>query len=333
MSSSVIAATLVSTVLNEESSIVHFLDSISAQSRIPAQIVIVDGGSTDTTAVRIENWRTPAGCELKLLIERGAGISRGRNLAIENSNHETILVTDAGTELDPRWIERMSDSFSARGGVDVVSGFFHPTGTTWMQRLIAFTITPRLAEIAPADFLPSSRSIAFTKSAWRNAGGYPEWLDYCEDLVFDFALRDSGATFVFRPDADVSWAARPTLSGFMKQYYRYARGDGKAGLWARRHAIRYGTYGVVAAALLIGARKPLALAVLPVGAAVYLRKFWVRILARRVAFGDGAFCALLGVPVVVIAGDIAKMCGYPAGLTWRRSHRDAPSVSGQHSNE
>ena len=77
-------------------------------------------------------------------------------------------------------------------------------------------------------------------------GGYPEWLDYCEDLIFDLRLRNLVGPFVFAPEALVYFRPRPNLRAFFVQYYRYARGDGKADLWRRRHAIRYLTYLVAA---------------------------------------------------------------------------------------
>ena len=37
----------------------------------------------------------------------------------------------------------------------------------------------------------------FSRAVWERVGGYPEWLDYCEDLVFDLALRHAGCRFAF----------------------------------------------------------------------------------------------------------------------------------------
>ena len=54
-------------------------------------------------------------------------------------------------------------------------------------------------DINPQTFLPSSRSVAFCKTAWEAVGGYPEWLDYSEDLVFDMALKEDVGNFAFAP--------------------------------------------------------------------------------------------------------------------------------------
>ncbi|PRB07838.1 glycosyltransferase [Microbacterium sp. MYb62] len=313
---SVAEASLVITVLNESTTISAFLDSLRGQTTLPAEIVIVDGGSTDGTTEAIRTWAPPHGVTVTLIESPGAGISAGRNQAIAAARHDRILVTDAGTEVDPGWVTALLHAASSHDA-DVVSGFFYPVGDTLLQRAIAFTITPALAEIDPERFLPSSRSISFTREAWAAVGGYPEWLDYCEDLLFDIAMKDAGFVLLFEPAALVSWSARPTLRAFMKQYYRYARGDGKAGLWRKRHFARYVAYTAGLTLAVLSLLTPWTLVALAVCAAAYLEKFWRRVFGRRKAFGRGVVPALALVPLIVIAGDLAKMAGYPAGLRWR----------------
>lgn len=312
---------LVLTVLDEAESIEPFLSSIAAGSMLPAELVVVDGGSRDGTVEILRGWDAPEGCAVRVIVEPGAGISHGRNRAIAAASHECILVTDAGTHLDPRWVELLVARLESEERPDVVSGFFYPTGDSWVQRAIAFTVTPSLQEIDPADFLPSSRSIAFRKSAWEAVGGYPEWLDYCEDLVFDLSLKEQGCVFAFEGRALVSWSARSTIRAFMTQYYRYARGDGKAGLWPKRHAARYVAYGAGASLLAVSPWVPWSPLLLAVGVIGYMSKFWRRVISRRREFGPGSTAAALFVPIIVVAGDLAKMVGYPVGLRWARKNR------------
>ena len=120
------------------------------------------------------------------------------------------------------------------------------------------TVLPTVDEIKPESFLPSSRSVAFTKEAWDAAGGYPEWIDYCEDLIFDFRLRDAAGPFAWAPDAVAHFRPRGSLKAFFKQYYRYARGDGKADLWRKKHLIRYVTYLIALPGLIALSLLPLA---------------------------------------------------------------------------
>jgi GT2 family glycosyltransferase len=197
--------------------------------------------------------------------------------------------------------------------VDVVSGFFRADPRTIYERALGATTLPELEDVREETFLPSSRSVFFRRTAWEAVGGYPEWLDYCEDLVFDLALKRSGCRFAFARDAIAYFRPRPTLGAFFKQYYLYARGDGKADLWRKRHAIRYATY-LTAAALLLRAHPSRWL--LALGAMAYTRRPIQRLRVRELPWRQRVEAVAL-VPLIRFAGDVAKMLGYPVGVAWR----------------
>lgn len=321
------------TVKNEEKSIRALIDSLLAQTRRPDEIVIVDGGSTDGTAKIIREY-IDCGMPIVLLIEPGANISRGRNLAIAQASGEIIASTDAGVRLSSSWLAELIKPFEAEladatanerlddRGPDVVAGFFVADPHNTFEVAMGATVLPSLDDIRPARFLPSSRSVAYRKSAWAAVNGYPEWLDYCEDLVFDLDLKRAGFRFVFAPDALVHFRPRPDLVAFFKQYYRYARGDGKALLWTKRHIIRYSAYTVGCLALLGGFWYKVIWLALLLAAALYIGRPCRRLLPMlrgRQTWEQLAAFALI--PIIRLVGDVAKMMGYPAGLAWRYRHR------------
>lgn len=311
--------TLVMTILNEESGIASFLDSVSAQDLWPEKIVIVDGGSTDSTLAIVRAWDPPVGVDLLVVAEPGMSISAGRNHGIALATTTKVVITDGGTHLTRTWLSELVHGW---GTADVASGFFEPQRGNFLATTIATTITPHISEIDASSFLPSSRSVGFRKEAWSKSGGYPEWLDYCEDLIFDISMKKDGAQFVFIPSAIVTWEGRTSLQDFSKQYYRYARGDGKASLFAKRHAARYAAY--FAGVLLIGfaiVTSPWFWLLLTAGGSIYLSKFVRRQFKFRALLQSQTLAALALLPVIVILGDLAKMAGYPAGLVWR--HRRA----------
>lgn len=317
---------VIATVKNEATSIGALLDTLAAQTRPPDEIVIVDGGSTDGTVTAIQAHPLfHAGC-LRLLVRRGANISQGRNAAIEVAQGEIIASTDAGVRLVPAWLAELLRPFQeVSPPPDVVGGFFLPDPHTVFEIAMGATVLPALSDIDPARFHPSSRSVAFRKVAWAAVGGYPAWLDYCEDLHFDFALRKAGFRFAFAPQAIAYFRPRSTLQAFFRQYYLYARGDGKADFWRLRHAVRYGTYLVALPALIfLGfASSPLWWSLLLLGAAGMFWTPYRRLLPaiRRLSWPDKLHAAAW-VPVIRIIGDVAKMVGYPVGLRWRWQHRN-----------
>ncbi len=318
---------LIATVYNEGESLHRLLDSLLAQRRLPDEVVICDGGSQDATLSILEGYRQRLP-NLRVIVEPGANISRGRNIAIAAAQGSIIAATDAGVRLDPGWLEALVAPFERGDSVQAVAGFFVPDVTGAFETAMAATVLPLVDEIDPARFLPSSRSVAFTKEAWAAVGGYPEWLDYCEDLLFDFGINaltpDRPSAFVWAPEARVYFRPRSSLRSFWTQYYRYARGDGKADLWRKRHLIRYVTYGVVLPALLGHAlwgffARRLGWLGLAAGIIAYCARPWQRLLRIGGELPPSARCkAAALVPVIRVVGDVAKMAGYPVGIWWRK---------------
>ncbi len=334
---------VVITVYNERQSIQRLLASLASQSRRPDEVVLCDGGSTDGTPDLVRGFvaeHADALPAVRLLVEPGANISRGRNVAIAAAAGPLIAATDAGVRLAPTWLENLTapwDHPAAGQAPLAAAGFFLPDAEGVFQTAMAATVLPQLQEIDPHTFLPSSRSVAFTKAAWSAAGGYPEWLDYCEDLVFDCALNaqapGGGSAFAWAPGALVYFRPRESLRAFWRQYYRYARGDGKADLWRKRHAVRYATYLLLLPALLgpgmAGSfARWLGWLGLAAGMAIYCRRPWQRLatLGRDLTWAEWAQAAALA-PVIRVVGDVAKMAGYPVGLGWRWRNRRRPELA------
>jgi glycosyltransferase involved in cell wall biosynthesis len=310
------------TVKNEQTAIGRLLESLTTQTRLPDEVVIVDGGSTDDTAARIETFAQDSPVPVRLLVRPGYNISQGRNAAIQVAQGPVIASTDAGVRLSPDWLAKLTAPFEGNDPPPVVSGWFVPDPQTAFEIAMGATVLPTLSEIDPGKFLPSSRSVAFLKEAWEKAGGYPEWLDYCEDLIFDFRLRDLYGPFPFVPEAVVHFRPRGNLRAFWRQYFNYARGDGKADLWRKRHLVRYTTYLAAAGLLTAGLLySPLLLIPLLPGVALYLWTPYRRLLSSRFTPHSSRLKATLWVPIIRLVGDLAKMAGYPVGLIWRWRHR------------
>lgn len=312
------------TVLNERASIATLLESLRTQTLPPDEVVIVDGGSTDGTLEELEASAGKSAWPLLVLSRPGANISVGRNVAIEAAAGPIIASTDAGVRLEPSWLENLIAPIVGGATARVTAGFFVADPVGAFETALGAATLPTAGEIDPLSFLPSSRSVAFYKADWRSAGGYPEWLDYCEDLVFDFRLMEEAGAAMFAPEAVARFRPRPSLRAFWKQYFRYARGDGKADLWRARHIIRYATYLVAAPvliALAISAHRAWALG-LVVGLAAMLRRPIARLTAQWSSLTTiERSAALIWLPIIRVTGDLAKMAGYPAGLAWRIRHR------------
>ena len=316
---------LIATVLNEGDNIHQLFDSIKRQTRRPDEIVIVDGGSSDDTPAIIRAYAEEL--PLRLYVEPGCNISQGRNRAIAEARGDIIAVTDAGVRLTETWLENITAPLLDDPALNAVGGFFVADPQSTFETALGATTLPLAREINSATFLPSSRSIAFRKSAASAIGCYPEWLDFCEDLVFDLRLRAQSGPFAFAPDAVVYFRPRAGLRQFFRQYYLYARGDGKANLWLKRHLIRYLTYVALTPVIFIaGALLHPALWLLYLlGAADYLYQPYRRLpsVMRRAPDKSRSawlYCIVM-IPLIRLTGDVAKMIGYPVGWRWRLAQR------------
>ncbi len=315
--------TVIATVYNEGDHIHRLMRSLIQQTRQPDAVIIVDGGSTDHTVDVLHQYHDTL--PLQIDVQPGANISEGRNRAVALAPDGVIAVTDAGVELEPQWLDELTRPLLDDASLDWVGGFFTADHQNIFEIAMGATVLPLRDEINPQTFLPSSRSIAFRKSVWERVDGYPEWLDFCEDLVFDLRIKAITDRFEFAPDAQVRFRPRGSLRSFYRQYYLYARGDGKADLWRKRHAIRYVTYLLIAPSMLwLGWRRhPVFWLLELIGAAVYLRQPYQR-LTKLMPLGAPIsqwLQAAMLVPVIRIIGDIAKMHGYPVGWLWRIRHQ------------
>jgi len=323
---------LIFTVLNEGEDVRKLMDSLLQQHTLPDEVVVVDGGSTDQTIAVLEEYtdRLP----LRIIIEQGANISRGRNVAIEHATHELIAVTDAGVHLEPDWLERLLapfhlHTFDGSDAPDFVSGFFLPDAKGLFEHALAMTTLPAREEMGKGRFMPSSRSVAFTRTIWRRVGGYPEWMTWSEDVLFDLALMNIGTKIVYQPAAIVWFRPRASLSAFMRQYRNYAYGDGQGLLWPKRHAIRYITYLILFPVLLFFLKRkpPLGLFLLLVaGAAMFGTPF-----KRHWRSGRYRWSTFLLIPIIRLAGDIAKMWGFPQALEqgWHNKQQTEAYLKGK----
>lgn len=327
---------VIATVRNEEGSVGQLLDSLQAQTRPPDEVVIADGGSTDRTLEILRAHAEQNSLPVRVLSVPGANISEGRNAAIEAARGDIIASTDAGVRLSTRWLEELTRPFEGSicggNGPDIVSGFFRPDPQSAFETALGATTLPELRDIRPDKFLPSSRSVAFRKAVWERVGGYPIWLTYSEDVLFDLALKNQGYHFVFAPGALVYFRPRTGLWAFWRQYRGYAMGDGEGLLWTGRHLLRYTTYLLLGPLLLgLGFHQPLWWLVFLLAVAANLWTPYRRLIPALSALTwSQRLMALVWPPFIRVWGDLAKMVGYPMGLPrgWRNRNRTRDYLDG-----
>lgn len=310
-----IAVSLIATLLDEGESLAEWWASILGQTRLPDEVVVVDGGSRDGTAEALRSLASGAPFPVRVEVAEGANIAEGRNRAVALASHAVIAVTDGGCVLSPLWLERLLRPLEQDPGLGLVAGFYQPRCESWFEELSACATLPLPWEVREGRFLPSSRSLAFRREVWERVGGYPEWLEIGEDMYFNHAWKKEGIRCALARDALVFWRMRGDPLSLLRQYFLYARGDGESGMYPQRHLLRFSVYAWLAACAAGPARrwwKPTMAA-----GALYAGRRWMRIpffMSGRPA--GKKLAAVPCIPVLMLAIDGAKMAGYLHG--WRR---------------
>jgi cellulose synthase/poly-beta-1,6-N-acetylglucosamine synthase-like glycosyltransferase len=300
---------VITTVFNEAATVVPLLDSVLGGTMRPAEVVVADGGSTDGT-VQLVGAYAADHPEVRLLTDTG-GRSAGRNAAISSARHQRLVCIDAGCTADPAWLEQIISPFDE--GAEWVAGFYRPAGSTALSTAIGLTMV-YVREEAERDFLPSARSMAFTRRIWEQVGGFPEHVQFAEDTAFDEALLAAGHRPVFVPSATVAWTPPPDLVAQARTMFAWGKGDGLLGLRSRHYRHLAALFGAGGLALVAGAlidRRLLPLAAVPFAPTVYRQ---TRYKYRHM---DGA-ARWVQIPLATLNGLAASLAGFVAGRRERR---------------
>ena len=177
---------LVIPAYNRTSLLKRALDSVSMQTHKPAEIIVVDDGSTDNTAKMIKK-EFP---DIVYIHQKNSGVSAARNLGIKKSRHEWIALLDSDDEWLPEKLARQiavidynpehthlvhSNEIWIRNGKRVNQMDKHEKYGGWI-----FEHCLPMCAISPS-------SVLIKKSLLYEAGLFDELLPACED--YDMWLK------------------------------------------------------------------------------------------------------------------------------------------------
>jgi len=172
-------------------------------------------------------------------------------------------------------------------------------------------------------FLPSTRSVAFTRKIWVDIGGFPEGMkEAAEDTAFNYKLVNFGAKISRVKSAIVEWGMPKTLKDFFWKTFAYAKGDVKLKIWIfpekgiMSHNIKvlsvFFRYLIGILLLVFSFRTPLFFAVFAICLFAYL--FWS---FRKVFLEFGDWKVSLWGPILQITSDMAVIGGFTSGILSR----------------
>ncbi len=304
------------TVKNDAAGCAQTLESLAAQTRCPDEIVVVDGGSTDDTRKSILAFapRLPG---LRLIDAPGVNIAEGRDLATRCAAGPIIACIDAGCRAAPDWLQKLVEPFEHDSAVEVVAGMYEVDHYTLFEEVVGLaTMRGQLSPVDPKTFNPSGRSMAYTTDVWKRAGGWPTWLRFSEDTLFDHRLRRVAAGWRFAGDAVVYWRPRTNFRTLAKQFYCYGTGRGQTQIGANDFLYNIRNILLIALAVSWSMLTPWLISI-ALGLFVYFFVWAFHGKALQIARRTGRMRAYPLTLVVMWVAMLCNLAGYLRG-SWQR---------------
>jgi len=304
---------LIMTIFNEKDTVQGFLTGLRDWTRLPDEMVIVDGGSNDGTVEIIRSFIPFSPVPILFIEEMKCNIPKGRNIAVQRATYDYIVGTDMGCLVPSDWFEKITTPFFEDGRTDVVGGYYQPLCTERIH--YAYHYLTHRSKFDDGFFLISHRSIAYKKAVWEKVGGYPEYIQAGEDTLFDIRARDLGFVHVYAPEAKVAWEQKNSIWMYGYMHFRYSRGAGRALIRPHWYLFYYLNYAL----FLFWAFATVAwglhfLVPMFVHVVVYA---WFRIFRKPLTRAHLAPAYLAYYFLLTLAVDIGTMCGYPTGIIKR----------------
>ena len=216
---------------NEEARIDSTMESLLQQSRLPDEIIVADGCSSDGTVERVRRY-VGGNVNIKIVRNDTFFAGGGRNAATDAASNELIVNMDFGNLVEPDWLASMVRPFEQDPELDLLGGLFYPRMETSFQRVVAaisYTVDCMLptmsrediVALVPKNFVPGGMCIAYRRSIWRKAGGFCAWAVKGQDRLFGYRVRKIGGKVGYTTDARVLHHMPDSFSNLIKRQFYY----------------------------------------------------------------------------------------------------------------
>jgi glycosyltransferase involved in cell wall biosynthesis len=159
---------------NSLTTIQETLDSLTAQTYVPDEVIVIDDGSSDGTPAFVSSYSP----EVKLLNQDHSGPSEARNLGIAHATGDWIAFLDADDVWHPHKLADQVDVLTSHPHLDLVA-------TTWTRSSPQPVADPAITWLSYLDLLRMNQfqtsTVLANKTALEEVGGFRSHLDSVED--------------------------------------------------------------------------------------------------------------------------------------------------------
>jgi cellulose synthase/poly-beta-1,6-N-acetylglucosamine synthase-like glycosyltransferase/peptidoglycan/xylan/chitin deacetylase (PgdA/CDA1 family) len=233
------SAVVVVPAYNEDVGIERAVRSLAASDYPDFEVIVVDDGSTDGTAARVERLELE---RVRLVRQDNAGKAAALNTGIELSDAEVVVMVDGDTLFEPSTLRRLVARLAADPRVGAVSGNTKVGNRggllgRWqhIEYVVGFNLDRRMYEVLQCTPTVPGAIGAFRRDVLAAVGGVPGDT-LAEDTDLTLAIGRHGWRVVYAEEARAWTEAPSTLGALWRQRYRWSFGTMQA-VWKHRGAL------------------------------------------------------------------------------------------------
>ena len=177
---------------NSENTIIKVLESVLSQTAIKQilEVIVIDDGSSDSSAVLVEKFIQERSTKLIRLIKKeNGGVSSARNLGIKEARGEFVALLDSDDLWLPNKIERQLQVINDNPHIVFMgSAYYLGSEMTPVKLTLPWKKTDKLFNATLSDIyfkhFPTTPSVIFRTSAIHTVGFFNESQKYGEDINY-----------------------------------------------------------------------------------------------------------------------------------------------------
>lgn len=203
------------------------------------EVIVVDDGSTDGTAIEVAKFP-----QVRLVIQKAAGLSAARNAGARAAKGEIFAYTDDDCEVDEDWLRWLAWTFgngdwAAVGGPNLPPAAVDAT----MAVVICAPGAPThvMLNDVEAEHLPGCHLAVRREFFEKIAGFDPIFETAGDDVDFCWRLQQAGDRLGFSAGSFVWHHRRTSIGRYLKQQRGYGRAEA---LLFRKHPERFSRGGI-----------------------------------------------------------------------------------------